>query len=157
MKRHMGIVLFYTLFSFLLIELFFRYKYGIDLFVMFAVGAVIVGWMLHLSPQSRIRFLLWTLVCGTGFCFYIHQASSARNDSRPYAYSKTFTMGYYHKKNLSVRNYSLHRKREIEKRKKREEQMKTYTGGSGTNYSGSSGSNYSGGSSHYGGGLSGGK
>lgn len=157
MKRHIGILLFYAGFSFLVVELFFRYQYEIDLFVMFALGAMITGWILNLSPQIKIWFLSWTLVCGAVFCFYIYQESAAYNNASPSTYSKTFTMGYFHTKNISVRNYSLHRKREIEKRKKIKEQMKNNTGRSGAGYSGSSGSSYSGGSSHYGGGLSGGK
>ena len=112
---------------------------------MFAFGAMIVGWILNLSPRIKIRFLLWTLFCGTGFCVYIYQASLAHN-TRLGLY--TYTMGHYHPRNLSVRNYSIHRKREIEKRKEREKQRENSTGG---------GSSYSGGASHYGGGLSGGK
>lgn len=151
MKRHMVIVFFYALCSFLLGGIFFRYEYGIDLFILFAIGAMFMGWILNLAPQVRIRFLLWTLVFGTGFCIYVFQASSAHRKTYSW-YSESYTMGYYHKKNLSVRNYSITRKRKIEEKKQYNERMKKIR-----ETSGSSGSSYSGGSSHYGGGLSGGK
>ena len=157
MKRHMGIVFFYALCSFILVEIFFVYSHGIDLFILFAIVAMVMGWMLHIAPPIRIRLLLWTLVFGVGLCIFVFQEISARikyASARmpPSWYPKEYTMGYYHERNISVRNYSIERKRAIEERKQYNERMKNYK-----STSGSSGSSYSGGSSHYGGGLSGGK
>ena len=151
MKRHLVIVFFYALYSCLLYGIYLWYEYDLDQFILFAIGAMVMGGILHLAPQIRIRFLLWTLVFGTGFCIYVYQASFARG--KIYSqYEKPYTMGYRHKKNLSVRNYSITRKRKIEEKKQYNERMKKIR-----ETSGSSGSSYSGGSSHYGGGLSGGK
>lgn len=147
MKRHIGIVLFYVIFSFLLIAIFFRYKYSIDLFLMFTLGVMITGWILNLSPRTKIWFLFWSLIGGTGFCLYVHHASLDRSDSLS-SYKYAYVMGFRYSKNISVRNYSINRKREIEKKKEAEKFRKQYY---------NSGSSYSGSSSHYGGGLSGGK
>lgn len=149
MKRHLVIVFFYALYSCLLYGIYSWYEYDLDQFILFAIGAMVMGWILHLAPQIRIRFLLWTLVFGTGFCIYVFQASFARGYSE---YERSYTMGYNHTRNVSVRNYSITRKRKIEERKQYNERMKKIR-----ETSGSSGSSYSGGSSHYGGGLSGGK
>ena len=153
MKRHLVIVFFYALYSCFLYGTYSWYEYDLDQFILFAIGAMFMGWIFNLAPQIRIRFLLWTLVFGIGFCICVFQASFAPGKIfSEYDFRRQLTMGYRHKRNISVRNYSITRKRKIEERKQYNERMKKIR-----ETSGSSGSSYSGGSSHYGGGLSGGK
>ena len=141
MKKHLVIMFFYLLFSWFLVESFSRDSSNIDVYILFIVVAMFLGWVLNLSPQIRVWFLFWTLGVGGLLSWYVHQEVLLRGPSQ---YTYEYYMGRGYKVNSTVRNYSLNRAREIERAKQR-------------SYSGSSGSSYSGGSSHYGGGLSGGK
>ena len=152
MKKHIGIILFYLLFSWGLNEFFlYNGSTNIDVYVSFVAVAVFVSFILSDNPQLRVWFLFWTLGVGVMLSGYVHQEVLLRGSkTHSYRYSSSIGKGY--KVNSTVRNYSIKRKRAIEETKKAEERMKKYR-----ETSGSSGSSYSGGSSHYGGGLSGGK
>ena len=68
-EKTSGDRIFYALFSLFARRDFFRYEYDIDLFILFAIGAMFMGWILNLSSSGQDRFLLWTLVCGPGFVY----------------------------------------------------------------------------------------
>ena len=142
MKKHLVIIFFYLLFSWFLVESFSRDRSNIDVYILFVVVAMFLGWVLNLSPQIRVWFLFWTLGVGGGLSWYVHQEVLLRGPKQ-YVYTFEYSMGRGYKVNSTVRNYSINRAREIESAKQRSYS----TGGTG----------YSGGGSHYGGGLSGGK
>ena len=149
MKKHVGIVLYFLVSSALLLELFAREVSNIDFFVIFIAFSLISSWILHVSPRIRVVFLLWTLICGVLFSAFVHQRILVHGKSS-YLYFFRYNIGKGYKVNTSVRNYSINRTREIEEQKKRREASKRSLLNSNTGYS-------TGGSSHYGGGLSGGK
>ena len=151
MKKHLGIVLFYLILSFLFFDLFVKERSNIDFYIISSLFIMFVGWVLNLSPQLRIKFLFWTLIFNCGLVFYVQQ-EMLNYKRHTYRYSYRYEIGHGYQNNISVRNYSINRKRAIE-----EEEKKAKERAKMRSYSGSSGSSYYGGSSHYGGGLSGGK
>ena len=143
MKKHLGIVLFYLILSLFYFDAFLTDENNIDMFFFFVIAIMFLGWILNLHPQLRIRFLFWALIFGCGLSFYAHQGMLSY-ERDPYWSSYRSYIGYGYQNNISVRNYSVNRTRKIEEIKKREKERSKVQ-------------SYSGGSSHYGGGLSGGK